>query len=183
MNFEELFKENFEKLEKIAEEKKVDEPKRIESEAELDIYVGIFNNLKDQESKIKDHCKELKKAYNDKIKEYEDREMKSIDMKKDYVSGLIKEFYKRQDYDSRLKLVNGTVGYYKKPDKLNYVGNQEEISKKLMELDESLVRIKYEPNKNEVKKKVEVVGDKVYLNGEELEGIEFEQGEEKFEIR
>ena len=143
-----------------------------------------LRKIKELQQEIEDNTRLAEKEI-DKIKTWESQQNKSLGDSILYFEGLLHDYATRKraedpDFKS-MSLPNGRIGYRKQQPRWSY--DDETLIKYLerTELDE-LIRVSKAPNKAEIRKQFEVVGDKVINaeTGEVVEGIEIEHRPEAF---
>lgn len=144
--------------------------------------------------KIKQHQEQIKEnnalaqAEIDKIEAWNQQENDKAQQSIDYFQGLLAKYaMDKREQDPKfksLKLPNGNIGFRKKPKKWNY---QDDILLETLKQNQltDFIRVKEQPDKSQIKKAFEVVGDKVINpeTGEVLEGITVEDQEEDFSVK
>ena len=113
----------------------------------------------------------------DRIEEWKDTEHKSFDSSINFFNFLLEEYYREQrmlDPKFKVSTPYGKVTSRKQQPKWNY--EDDKVIEWLLKNDKDLVRVKYEPNKTDIKNKYKVVGEKVVTeDGEIVEGIAIEE--------
>lgn len=144
--------------------------------------------------KIKQHQEQIKEnnalaqAEIDKIEAWNQQENDKAQQSIDYFQGLLAKYaMDKREQDPKfksLKLPNGNIGFRKKPKKWNY---QDDVLLETLKQNQltDFIRVKEQPDKSQIKKAFEVVGDKVINpeTGEVLEGITVEDQEEDFSVK
>lgn len=143
-----------------------------------------FRKLAAIERKKKE-VQELAQKEIERIKTWEQQEISSLNNSKEFFEGLLTEYFVRErELDPKFKISTpyGKVTARKQQPKWNY--DEDKVINWLLENDKELVRVKYEPDKNEIKKKYKVIGTNVVTDdGEIVEGITVEERPEKIEIK
>lgn len=144
----------------------------------------VFRKLAAIERKRKE-IQELANKEIERIKAWQEREERSLDNSKEFFEGLLTEYFARErEKDPKFKISTpyGKVSARKQQPKWNY--DDEKLVNWLLQNDKELVRTKYEPDKNGIKKKYKVIGTNVVTeDGEIVEGITVEERPEKIEIK
>ena len=129
--------------------------------------------------------KELAAAERQRIDEWEKKELSVLENSTEFFEGLLAEYFiKQRELDPKFKLSTpyGRVSSRKQQPKWNY--EDEKVLNWLKENDKELIRVKYEPDKREIKKKYEVVGNTVVTeDGEIVEGITVEERPDSINIK
>lgn len=161
------------------EEFNEDEGFRITDEGKADWAVRKIAENKQEIDRIKDFAKERI----EQIKRWEESETESLENNIDFLESLLQEYLYNTE-QKRVKLPSGSVHIRKQQPK--WVYNDDAVLKSLesSKMDE-FIRIKKEVNKAELRKNVEVVGNKVVNKetGEVIDGIEIVEREEKLNVR
>jgi hypothetical protein len=143
-----------------------------------------FRKLAAIERKKKE-VQELAQKEIERIKTWEQQEISSLNNSKEFFEGLLTEYFARErEKDPKFKISTpyGKVSARKQQPKWNY--DDEKLVNWLLQNDKELVRTKYEPDKNGIKKKYKVIGTNVVTeDGEIVEGITVEERPEKIEIK
>lgn len=143
-----------------------------------------FRKLAAIERKKKE-VQELAQKEIERIKTWEQQEISSLNNSKEFFEGLLTEYFARErEKDPKFKISTpyGKVSARKQQPKWHY--DDEKLVNWLLENDKELVRVKYEPDKNGIKKKYKVIGTNVVTeDGEIVEGITVEERPEKIEIK
>lgn len=117
--------------------------------------------------------KELANKEIERIKNWEEAELKNLEYSTEFFEGLLIEYFVRQkEMDPKFKISTpyGKVSSRKSQPKWNY--EDDKVLEWLKENDKELIRIKEEINKAELKKKYQVMnGQVVTEDGEIVEGI------------
>ena len=134
-----------------------------------------------EEKKIND----LKDKEIRRIENWAKDELDKLSNSRQFFEGLLTEYFIRQrELDPKFKISTpyGKVTARKQQPKWNY--DDEKLVNWLLENDKELVRVKYEPDKNGIKKKYKIVGENVVTeDGEIVEGITIEERQEKINIK
>jgi len=130
-----------------------------------------INNLKDKEiSRIENWAKD---------------ELDKLSNSRQFFEGLLTEYFiKQRELDPKFKISTpyGKVTARKQQPKWNY--DEDKVVNWLLQNDKELVRVKYEPDKNGIKKKYKIVGTNVVTDdGEIVEGITVEERPETISIK
>lgn len=151
---------------------------------DLDSANWAFRKLAAIERKRKE-IQELADREIERIKDWQNQEEESLNNSKEFFEGLLTEYFVRQrELDPKFKLSTpyGRVSSRKQQPKWIY--DNDKVVEWLKENDKELIRVKYEPDKREIKKKYEVVGNTVVTeDGEIVEGITVEERPEKVTIK
>ena len=143
-----------------------------------------FRKLAAIERKKKE-VQELAQKEIERIKTWEQQEISSLNNSKEFFEGLLTEYFARErEKDPKFKISTpyGKVSARKQQPKWHY--DDEKLVNWLLQNDKELVRTKYEPDKNGIKKKYKVVGTNVVTeDGEIVEGITIEERQEKINIK
>ena len=143
-----------------------------------------FRKLAAIERKRKE-IQELANKEIERIKEWQEREERSLDNSKEYFEGLLTEYFARErEKDPKFKISTpyGKVSARKQQPKWHY--DEAKLIEWLKENNKDLLRVKYEPDKNEIKRVYKVVGTNVVTDdGEIVEGITIEERPEKITIK
>lgn len=143
-----------------------------------------FRKLAAIERKKKE-VQELAQKEIERIKVWQEQEEKALDNSKEFFEGLLTEYFaKEREKDPKFKISTpyGKVSARKQQPKWHY--DDEKLVNWLLENDKELVRVKYEPDKNEIKKTYKIVGTNVVTeDGEIVEGIAIEERPEKIDIK
>jgi DNA repair exonuclease SbcCD ATPase subunit len=102
------------------------------------------------------------------------------------LEGLLREYHERRLRENpkakTIKHPFGTLEARKSPDKWNY--REDDLLRWMKENRPDLVRVKEEPNKQDLKKKAKVKDGWVYTeDGERVEGVMVTPGEVKFSVK
>lgn len=151
---------------------------------DLDSANWAFRKLAAIERKRKE-IQELADREIERIKDWQNQEEESLNNSKEFFEGLLTEYFVRQrELDPKFKLSTpyGRVSSRKQQPKWIY--DNDKVVEWLKENDKELIRVKYEPDKREIKKKYKVVGNTVVTeDGEIVEGITIEERPEKVTIK
>ena len=151
---------------------------------DLDSANWAFRKLAAIERK-RNEIKELANKEIERIRQWQEQEEKGLNNSKEFFEGLLTEYFVRQkEVDPKFKLSTpyGKVSSRKQQPKWNY--EDEKVLNWLKENDKELIRVKYEPDKREIKKKYEVVGNTVVTeDGEIVEGITVEERPDSINIK
>ena len=143
-----------------------------------------FRKLAAIERKKKE-VQELAQKEIERIKTWEQQEISSLNNSKEFFEGLLTEYFARErEKDPKFKISTpyGKVSARKQQPKWHY--DDEKLVNWLLENDKELVRVKYEPDKNGIKKKYKIIGENVVTeDGEIVEGITIEERPEKVTIK
>ena len=143
-----------------------------------------FRKLAAIERKKKE-IQELANKEIERIKAWQEQEERGLDNSKEFFEGLLTEYFARErEKDPKFKISTpyGKVSARKQQPKWNY--DEDKLVKWLKENNQDLIRIKYEPDKNEIKKTYKIVGTNVVTeDGEIVEGITVEERPEKVTIK
>lgn len=139
------------------------------------------------QKEMKDNTRLAEKEI-DKIKRWEKQQNNRLSESVNYFEGLLADYARqKREQDPKFKslsLPNGRIGFRKQQPKWIY--DDKTLLKYLerTELDE-LIRVNKAPNKSEIRKVFDVVGDKVVNKetGEVVEGIEIVHRDETFNVR
>lgn len=142
-----------------------------------------YNELKEEKEKVEDYCKLKMNEYKKRIEEYKKEMLGNLEEEMNELELMLEHFYKKNnDKGKRIKLINGSIGYRKAPDKIVYKDTKVAVDK-IYEVNPDLIRVKLEPEKNKIKKEAEIIDGEVYINNKKIEGLEFEEGKDQFNIR
>lgn len=151
---------------------------------DLDSANWAFRKLAAIERKRKE-IQELADREIERIKDWQNQEEESLNNSKEFFEGLLTEYFVRQrELDPKFKLSTpyGRVSSRKQQPKWIY--DNDKVVEWLKENDKELIRVKYEPDKREIKKKYEVVGNTVVTeDGEIVEGITIENRPDSINIK
>ena len=177
-----LFEMELQEIDEIMEEDTQEKERfRIEN---LEAANWAFRKLAAIERKKKE-IQELANKEIERIKAWQEQEERGLDNSKEFFEGLLTEYFARErEKDPKFKISTpyGKVSARKQQPKWNY--DDEKLVNWLLENDKELVRVKYEPDKNEIKKTYEIVGTNVVTeDGEIVEGIAIEERPEKIDIK
>lgn len=143
-----------------------------------------FRKLAVIERKRKE-IRELADKEIERIKNWQEQEEKSLDYSKEFFEGLLTEYFARErEKDPKFKVSTpyGKISTRKQQPKWHY--DEDKLVKWLKENNQNLLRVKYEPDKNEIKKTYKIVGTNVVTeDGEIVEGITIEERPEKVTIK
>lgn len=133
-----------------------------------------------------DEVRRLAAAERERIDRYEASEMAAIDRDREFFESLLAEYAMEQrktDPKFRVKTPYGMVGFRKQQPEWKYVDDQVIEALESNGLDE-LIRVKKEPNKSEIKKRLQVVDGRVVdpESGAVIEGIEVIERPDKINI-
>ncbi len=151
---------------------------------DLDSANWAFRKLAAIERKRKE-IQELADREIERIKNWQQQEEEGLNNSKEFFEGLLTEYFVRQrELDPKFKLSTpyGRVSSRKQQPKWIY--DNDKVVEWLKENDKELIRVKYEPDKREIKKKYEVVGNTVVTeDGEIVEGITIENRPDSINIK
>ena len=151
---------------------------------DLDSANWAFRKLAAIERKRKE-IQELADREIERIKDWQNQEEESLNNSKEFFEGLLTEYFVRQkEVNPKFKLSTpyGRVSSGKQQPKWIY--DNDKVVEWLKENDKELIRVKYEPDKREIKKKYEVVGNTVVTeDGEIVEGITVEERPDSINIK
>lgn len=168
----------------LLDEENNDETKERFKVKDLDAANWCFRKLKAIEDK-KREIKYLADKERTRITEWEKEELKAFKSSTDYFEMLLEDYYRElRGVDSKAKLSTpyGKVTSRKQQPKWNY--EEDKTLEWLKENDISLIRIKEEVNKAELKKKFNINGTQVVTeDGEIVEGITIEEREDSVVIK
>lgn len=143
-----------------------------------------FRKLTAIERKKKE-IQELANKEIERIKAWQEQEERGLDNSKEFFEGLLTEYFARErekDPKFRISTPYGKVSSRKQQPKWHY--DEDKLIKWLKENDMELVRVKYEPNKTEIKKRYKVVGNVVTTeDGKIVEGITVEEQPDAIAIK
>lgn len=151
---------------------------------DLDSANWAFRKLAAIERKRKE-IQELADREIERIKNWQQQEEESLNNSKEFFEGLLTEYYVKQketDPEFKISTPYGKVSSRKQQPKWHY--DEDKLVKWLKENNQNLLRVKYEPDKNEIKKTYKIVGTNVVTeDGEIVEGITIEERPEKVAIK
>lgn len=151
---------------------------------DLDSANWAFRKLAAIERKRKE-IQELANKEIERIKAWQEQEERGLDNSKEYFEGLLTEYFTRErEKDPKFKISTpyGKVSARKQQPKWHY--DEDKLVKWLKENSQNLLKVKYEPDKNEIKKTYKIVGTNVVTeDGEIVEGITVEERPEKVTIK
>ena len=177
-----LFEMELQEIDEIMEED-TQEKERFKIE-NLESANWAFRKLAAIERKKKE-IQELANKEIERIRAWEQQEIGSLDSSKEFFEGLLTEYFTRErEKDPKFKISTpyGKVSARKQQPKWNYDENK--LVAWLKENNQNLLRVKYEPDKNEIKKTYKIVGTNVVTeDGEIVEGITVEERPEKVTIK
>lgn len=177
-----LFEMELQEIDEIMEED-TQEKERFKIE-NLESANWAFRKLAAIERKKKE-IQELANKEIERIRAWEQQEIGSLDSSKEFFEGLLTEYFTRErEKDPKFKISTpyGKVSARKQQPKWNY--DDEKLVNWLLQNDKELVRVKYEPDKNGIKKKYKIIGENVITeDGEIVEGITVEERPEKVTIK
>lgn len=128
---------------------------------------------------------DLKNKEIERIENWAKDEIDKLSDSRQFFEGLLTEYFSRErEKDPKFKISTpyGKVSARKQQPKWNY--DEDKVVNWLLQNDKELVRVKYEPDKNEIKKKYKVIGTNVVTDdGEIVEGITVEERPEKVTIK
>lgn len=128
---------------------------------------------------------DLKEKEISRIENWAQDELKKLAESKQFFEGLLTEYFMRErkkDPKFKISTPYGKVTARKQLPKWHY--DEDKLIKWLLQNDKDLLRVKYEPDKNEIKKKYKVVGPVVVSeDGEIVEGITIEERPEAINIK
>lgn len=140
-----------------------------------------LRELEEEKNKIK----LLASEEMERIKVWEDKELKALISSTDYFECLLEDYYREElksNPKAKISTPYGTVSKRKQQDSWNY--ENDKIIDWLKKNDKKLIRVKEEINKAEIKKKYKVVDNVVVNeNGEIVEGIEIIKREDKIIVK
>jgi len=143
-----------------------------------------FRKLRAIQEKEND-IKKLAEKEIERIKAWQEKELETLNNSKSFFEGLLSEYFiKEREKDPKFKISTpyGKVSARKQQPKWNY--DEDKLIEWLKENDMELVRVKYEPNKTEIKKRYKVVGNVVTTeDGEIVEGITVEEQPDAIAIK
>lgn len=143
-----------------------------------------FRKLAAIEKKRKE-IQELAEKEIERIKSWQEQEEKALDNSKEFFEGLLTEYFaKEREKNPKFKISTpyGKVTARKQQPKWHY--DEGKLVEWLKENNKELLRVKYEPNKSEIKKTFKIAGSNVVTeDGEIVEGITVEQRPEKIDIK
>jgi hypothetical protein len=177
-----LFEMELQEIDEIMEEDTQEKERfRIEN---LEAANWAFRKLAAIERKRKE-IQELANKEIERIKAWQEREERGLDNSKEFFEGLLTEYFARErEKDPKFKISTpyGKVSARKQQPKWHY--DEEKLIEWLKENNKDLLRVKYEPDKNEIKRVYKVVGTNVVTDdGEIVEGITVEERPEKVTIK
>lgn len=121
----------------------------------------------------------------ERINGWREKENRSAQHAIEFFQGLIEEYFfemKKKDKNFKISTPYGKVSARKQQSKWHY--DDEKLVNWLLQNDKELVRTKYEPDKNGIKKKYKVIGINVVTeDGEIVEGITIEERPERVVIK
>lgn len=168
-------------LQEALETSETQERFRIEN---LEAANWAFRKLAAIERKRKE-IQELANKEIERIKAWQEKEERSLDNSKEYFEGLLTEYFARErEKDPKFKISTpyGKVSARKQQPKWHY--DEDKLVKWLKENNQNLLRVKYEPDKDKIKKTYKIVGTNVVTeDGEIVEGITIEERLEKVIIK
>src|SRR5690625_2507636 len=146
-----------------------------------------LRKIKELQQEIEDNTRLAEKEI-DKIERWKTKQNEQLADSVLYFESLLNDYAARKRAEDpnfkSMSLPNGRIGYRKQQPRWNY--DDETLLKYLerTELDE-LIRVSKAPNKAEIRKQFEVVGDKVINTetGEVVEGIDIVHRDEVFNVR
>lgn len=147
----------------------------------------VLRKIKQLQDEIKRN-NDLADAEIHKIEKWREQENEKANNSIEYFQGLLAEYAmnkRKKDPDLKtINLPNGRFGFRKRQPKWKYDNDKVIQSLKQSNMTD-LIRVKEEPNKAEIKKRFEVIGDKVVNaeTGEIIEGITVEEQSETFNVR
>lgn len=137
--------------------------------------------VREKEAEIRD----LMNKEIERIQNWAKTELDALIVSTNFFNFLLEEYYREQKaLDPKFKLSTpyGKVSSRKLQPKWIY--EDDKVIPWLLENDKELVRVKYEPNKTDIKKKYQIVGSQVVTeNGEIVEGITIEEQGDSITIK
>ncbi len=156
---------------------------------QADYFINLSKQCLDDIEQIKQFIMEEKLRLSQQLEMFEQREIESILRKKDYYDRALEDFTRRELENSNkksIKLPSGTLSIKKQQPHYDYT--EETLIEWAKDFAPDLVKTVYaEPktsiDKKELKKRIIIDNDKVYLDGQEVLGVSVTIKDDKFEVK
>lgn len=179
-----------EELEEFIEEKEVKELEidendlTIKDPQQAEYFLKKVKDLREEKQQIEEAAKTALENYKQKVEEWKEKSISPLDSAINYFEDLLKAYaeYKLEGSSKKsIKLIEGTIGFKAQQPKYHYI-DEKALTEFLENNYPDLVRYKPEPNKKDLKKKAEIEGEQLYLDGKPVEGIVVEERGEAFYV-
>lgn len=163
-----------------------DEKYHIMGDSQANFFLRRLSELEAENQKINEMCDAEIQAFVDKVNKFRESKLKTNKGTMDYFNTLLEKYAHSQLDGTKkksLKLPFGTLQFRTSPEKLNYV--DPEVVLKMLQNNNmnELVRTKTEIDKTNLKKAINIIDGKAYLNGVELAGVEVEPPQTSFSVK
>lgn len=156
---------------------------------QADYFINLSKQCDQDIEKIKEYIMEEKLRLMNQLEMFEQKEIESILRKKAYYDRALEDFTRRELENSNkksIKLPNGTLAIKKQQPHYDYT--DEALLAWATDFAPELVKTVYtEPkisvDKKELKKRIIIDNEKVYLNGVEVAGVCVTIKDDKFEVK
>ena len=156
---------------------------------QADYFINLSKQCDQDIEKIKEYIMEEKLRLMNQLEMFEQKEIESILRKKAYYDRALEDFTRRELENSNkksIKLPNGTLAIKKQQPHYDYT--DEALLAWATDFAPELVKTVYtEPkisvDKKELKKRIVIDNEKVYLNGVEVAGVYVTIKDDKFEVK
>lgn len=156
---------------------------------QADYFINLSKQCEQDIEKIKEYIAEEKLRLMNQLEMFEQKEIESILRKKAYYDRALEDFTRRELENSNkksIKLPNGTLAIKKQQPHYDYT--DEALLAWATDFAPELVKTVYtEPkisvDKKELKKRIVIDNEKVYLNGIEVDGVYVTIKDDKFEVK
>lgn len=156
---------------------------------QADYFINLSKQCDQDIEKIKEYIMEEKLRLMNQLEMFEQKEIESILRKKAYYDRALEDFTRRELENSNkksIKLPNGTLAIKKQQPHYDYT--DEALLAWATDFAPELVKTVYpEPktsvDKKELKKRIVIDNEKVYLNGVEVAGVCVTIKDDKFEVK
>ena len=156
---------------------------------QADYFINLSKQCLDDIEQIQQFVAEEKLRLIKQLEMFEQKEIESILRKKEYYDRALEDFTRRELENSNkksIKLPSGTLAIKKQQPHYDYT--DEALLEWAKDFAPDLVKITFiEPkesvDKKELKKRVVLDNNKIYLNGQEVLGVDVTIKDDKFEVR
>lgn len=160
------------------------QPFRIENDMQANYFIRKVKELRKEKEQILETAERELRRYEAKIEKWKEMMLSPLENKEKFFLQLLQQYAEEQLMGTgkkSMKLIEGTLGFRKKPDKYEY--DEETLLAYLKEKYPDFVRYKASVDKTELKKAAEAKDGKLYLNGEEVPGVAVIPQEIGFDVK
>ena len=160
------------------------QPSRIENDMQANYFIRKVKELRKEKEQIFETAERELRRYEVKIEKWKKMMLSPLENKEKFFLQLLQQYAEEQLMGTgkkSMKLIEGTLGFCKKPDKYEY--DEKTLLAYLKEKYPDFVRYKASVDKTELKKAAEAKDGKLYLDGEEVPGVAVIPQEIGFDVK